>query len=335
MAGPRVACHGLFWLIATCGTLGVTVAAGCSLTNDGGEANAVREKTTSRGGQTTVAPGGSPRARDGLILFWRESPWPSIWSVRPDGSNLRWAYRTKQNAKRPTLSPGGRWIAFDGASPGKPPLVDFDIQIVRVNGKDRRTLVGSPQWELDAQWSPDGERLSYSRWRPSGQGDDWLRSEIWTVRADGGGELRLGRGIGARWSPSGKYLAFGAPTAESDGDLFVIRADGTGRRRLLATPELEQPAGWSPDGTKILFTRFNLPEGSDAFVMSADGTDVRRVTHARGDDIAAAWSPDGSRILFTSGPPGSSQIFVMDLDGSNRRDISGGEFTGSEPSWHE
>jgi hypothetical protein len=83
----------------------------------------------------TVAPS---RERGGLSLFWKQSPWPSIWSVRPDGSRLRWAYRTHQNAKRPTLSPDRKWIAFDGAAPGKAPPSDFDVEIVRRDGTGLR-----------------------------------------------------------------------------------------------------------------------------------------------------------------------------------------------------
>jgi len=79
--------------------------------------------------------------------------------MRPDGSNRHRIFRTSQNAKRPTLSPDGRWIAFDGAPPGKPALSDFDLQVVRVDGGGRQTLAESRATEIDAQWSPDGTRL--------------------------------------------------------------------------------------------------------------------------------------------------------------------------------
>lgn len=186
------------------------------------------------------------RVRTQSIFFWTDSPGPSLWAMRPDGSNRHRIYRTPQNAKRPALSPNGKWIAFDGAPPGKPPLSDFDIQIVRVDGTGRRTLAGSPATEVDAQWLPDRARLSFSREPPPA---DWRRSWIWTVRLDGSEVRRLGRGQFARWSPDGTRLVLDAPTKESEGDLFIVNADGSERRRLLATPALEQPAGWSPDGT--------------------------------------------------------------------------------------
>jgi Tol biopolymer transport system component len=310
-----------------CAALLTTVGDGCSLGGNRAETEVVPTTRETESAPNAVVPG----RMEGLILFWKESPWPSIWSVRPDGSHLRWAYRTHQNAKRPTLSPDGKWIAFDGAPPGKTPLSDFDLEIVRRDGTGLRTLTRSPQWDLDAQWSPDGALLSFSRFPPH-QVEE-AASVIWTVRRNGSGLRRLVRGFGARWSPDGKRLVFAAPMGDSDGDLFVMNADGTERRLLLATPEAKQAAAWSPDGRKILFTSFDRSAGADVFVMDADGTHVHRLTEPGATNIAAAWSPDGSKNLFTRGPPGNAELLLIDADGSHERTLSDDRFRGYEPSW--
>jgi dipeptidyl aminopeptidase/acylaminoacyl peptidase len=317
-------------VLATGGTLLVNVG-GCVPSDDADKAGS-RTATVSTQPKTTTTPETVPQERlTGLILFWRSSPWPSIWAVRPDGSRFRRVYHTRQNAKRPRLSSDRKWIAFDGAAPGKPPLTDFDVQTVHVDGSRRRTLAGTRQYEMDAQWSPDGRRLSYHSYPHEGEDDDWLRASIWTVAASGGDRLLLGLGHGARWSPDGRQLFFSAPTETSDGDLFVMNADGTGRRLLLASPELEMSADWSPDGKELLFTRFD-GSGADVMVMAADGTNVRTLTGSRGFDIAGAWSPDGTKILFTGGRAGgASELLLMDADGSKVHDVGG--HRGSEPSW--
>ena len=266
---------------------------------------------------------GPSSAGQGLIVYWKESPFPSIWAIRPDGSQARRILGNRQNAKRARLSPDRKWVAFDGAPPGKKPLSDFDIQIARLDGTDRRTLTDSDHWDIDAQWSPDGELLSFTR---GGRGQlGWPNTQIWTVRRDGTDLRHIGTGSDARWSPDGTKLAFDAPTAQSQADLFVMNADGTNRRQLLATRKLEAAAGWSPDGTKILFTRFNDNSGrnADVVVMNAGGTHRRRL--ARG--VAGSWSPKGKRIVYTD----SFQLRMMNADGSHKRRLqSAGVW---DPDW--
>jgi Tol biopolymer transport system component len=283
------------------------------------------------GAVLACAAGGAAQARSGarqaparagsLILFWSMDPYPSLWSVRPDGSQRRRVYRTRQNCKRPSLSPDRRWVAFDGAPPGKRAMTEFDVQVVRRDGSGRRSLTRSDAREIDPQWSPDGKRISYARLARA-DSSDFRKTWIWTVRPDGSGARPLVHGNTARWSPDGSRLVFSAPTRRSYGDLFVARSDGTGLRRLLATPALEQPGAWSPDGRRILFTRWSTDGGSEVFSMAAAGGDVRRLTHARGENIGGSWSPDGTRIVFSSTRHGRSHLFVMRAGGGRARELT-------------
>ena len=272
-------------------------------------------------------------ARGSLILFWsdRGRPGPSLWAMRADGSQQRLIYHAAVNAKRPTLSPDGSWIAFDGASPGKTPFSDFDVQIVRTSGAGRRTLAGTSAYEIDAQWSPDGRTLSYSRWPRAA---DWRSSSIGTVRTDGSHRRRIARGQFARWSPDGTQLVLDVPDKAGGGDLFVVNRDGSGLRRLSNAPGLEQPAGWSPDGRKILFTHYTTSGVIEIDVVRVDGAALRKLARVQGDEAGAAgWSPDGSKVLFTSQPGRHAQIFVMNANGSHRRNLSRSNYDDIATSW--
>jgi Tol biopolymer transport system component len=271
-------------------------------------------------------PGAAP-GRDskngGSIVYWSESPWPSIWSISAGGSRRHRILRNRQNAKRPRLSPDRRWVAFDGALPGKAPLSDFDIQIVGLDGSGLRTITRSRQWDVDAQWSPDGMRLSFSRLPPYAR--DEHAAALWIVNRDGSGLRRLERGFGARWSPDGTKLVYEASTGANQSALSVIGADGSDPRPLLTAPGIEQPAGWSPDGTEILFTRYDAANRPAVFVISADGTNVRRLAAG----IAACWSPDGSKILYSA--DFFTPLLVMDANGSHKHALT--TFAASEPDW--
>lgn len=259
----------------------------------------------------------------GLIVFWDDSPWPSIWAMRA-GSKPRRILRSQQNAKRPRLSPDRRWVAFDGAAPGKPAISDFDIQLVQLDGSGLRTLTDSTDWDVDAQWSPDGTSLAFTRMPPRG---GWLESWIWVVGADGTGLRRIARGQSARWSPDGTRLVLDAPTARSKGDIFIVQADGSGRRLVFASPEPDQPAGWSPNGRRILFTRFTDSSGrrSDVYTVNVDGSGLRRL----GSGVAGCWSPDGTRILYADSYLG--RLWIMKADGSGKRRLP--YAFGAEPHW--
>jgi Tol biopolymer transport system component len=260
------------------------------------------------------------------IVYWSESPWPTIWAVGADGTRNHRILRNRQNAKRPTLSPHRAWIAFDGTPPGKPVLSDFDIQIVRLNGHDRQTLTHTPDWDTDAQWSPDRSRIAFTRSPPGPH--DCTDCSIRIMRRDGSESRRIVSGGGARWSPDGRRLAY----MSLDGrDLMMIGLDGDTPHVVLAAPggTFQQPSGWSPDGRKILVTRQTDQSGRHGyvFVIDADGTGVRRL--ARG--FAARWSSNGSKILYTTSF--ASALWVMNADGTHKHRIARTVVSASDPDW--
>ena len=65
------------------------------------------------------ATGGGAKAPDrtSVISYWSDDPLPSIWTVRPNGTGRARILHTRQNAKRPRISPDGRWVAFDARVP--------------------------------------------------------------------------------------------------------------------------------------------------------------------------------------------------------------------------
>lgn len=222
-------------------------------------------------GLLVPATGAETERLGGWIVYWLESPVPSIWAVRPDGTRNHRILRGGQNAKRPRLSPDRRWVAFDGIPRGKPPLSDFDIQLVRMNGTGRRALTRSSDWDTDAQWSPDGQWISFTRSlpHPTACTDHSVR----IMRRDGSDGHRVADGCSARWSPDGTRLVY----ASTDGRrLLVVERTGGTPKLLLSGPAqaYEEPAGWSPDGKKILYTRSFF---GGLFVMNADGSHKRRI----------------------------------------------------------
>jgi TolB protein len=67
---------------------------------------------------------------------------------------------------------------------------------------------------------------------------------------------------------------------------------------------------------------------SQIFAVNADGTCETRLTHTGSSEGSPVWSPDGSRIAFCSDRTGSWNLFTMDGDGQDVRQV-----THADPSW--
>lgn len=71
---------------------------------------------------------------------------------------------------------------------------------------------------------------------------------------------------------------------------------------------------WSPDGLRIAFSRSDLYQNvSGIFVMDLDDGNVVNLTTEGG---SPSWSPDGARIAFVSWRDGTTELYVMNADGS-------------------
>jgi TolB protein len=120
--------------------------------------------------------------------------------------------------------------------------------------------------------------------------------------------------------PAPRELVF-ARGEPSKSELYVIREDGRGLRRLTRNTVGDYGPAWSPDGRRILFASGR--DGDDElYVMDANGRNVRRLTrNRRRHDLNGQWSPDGKSIAFASdrARPGEHEIFVMRANGTGAR----------------
>ena len=118
-----------------------------------------------------------------------------------------------------------------------------------------------------------------------------------------------------------------------NGDIYVVNADGTGRKRLTRDPAEEFDPAWSPDGAKILFSRSD-GRRHQIWVMNADGTDPVQITQGDSSASDAAWSPDGTRIAFTRCKAGTCDLYLMKPDGSGEERVTHAERPGAwAPTW--
>ena len=166
--------------------------------------------------------------------------------------------------------------------------------------------------------------------------------DVFVVDADGRNTRRLTQGNedalpgfygGLAWSPDGTRLAFREdPVSPGGWEIFVAQADGGGVHLVTDNDWHDFHASWSPDG-RIIFIAST--KRRVVRVMDEDGGSVQDLT-PNGWDQNPVWSPDGSRIAFSrQSPSGGSdyEIWVMDADGNNQRQLTDDDRWGENPSW--
>ena len=220
----------------------------------------------------------------------------------------------------PTWSPDGSQIAFASTRSGNP-----DIYLIDADGSNLRQLTHDPAADIWPEWSPDGTRIAFPSRRDG-------NLEIYVIDIDGTNLQRLTHTAAVEdfpaWSPDGKQIVFSR--TEGEEGTFIMNADGSGERKLLAFRVFE-PA-WSPDGRRIAF-------GSDhegfrgIYVVDVDGGNLQKLSDTRLGENCPSWSPDGARIVFASWRDGDGEIYVMDIDGGDRWKLTSNGFEDEFPAW--
>jgi Tol biopolymer transport system component len=211
------------------------------------------------------------------------------------------------------------------------PAMNQELYSVAGNGTGLVRLTWSETTEQHPDWSPDGSQIAFGSFAEG-------RQSIHVMNHDGSGERRLSPGgyegddTEPTWSPDGSQIAF-ASTRPYNGawHIWVMNADGSGLRQL--TGGFSTSPAWSPDGTRIAY----VDAGGGISVVEVEGGNPDRVTqpHAEVTDEHPAWSPDGTKLAFARRQTFESdpQLYVVDADGSNERQLTTTGGASRFPSW--
>ena len=119
-------------------------------------------------------------------------------------------------------------------------------------------------------------------------------------------------------------IAWASSRSNSKHDIWIMHADGSGKRQLTRGDNVDWYARFSPDGNRVLFTRSKsgwVPEGDaevfdkwDLWTVNIDGSDERKVAE---NGCWGTWRPTGDSIVFARGP----KVFVKDLGSGGEKEI--------------
>jgi Tol biopolymer transport system component len=209
--------------------------------------------------RSAVAPVWSPRGdRIAFALgqFFpmvpgREQMTSRLALIGADGQGLQLLTAAGDRAGFPSWSPDGQRLVYRAADAQGRGLRIIDLATNRVT-----ELTNGPHNDNFPAWSPKGDRIAFATDR---DGD----YEIYSIRPDGTELRRLTRSRGndahLSWSPDGQWIAFASArtgfvdevllhpdNGQANGEIFVMRADGSDVRRLTENPWEDATPAWKP-----------------------------------------------------------------------------------------
>jgi len=211
----------------------------------------------------------------------------------------------------------------------------FQIFYSTARGKILKQLTQGPGYNAEATLSYDGKRIVFTSTR---DGD----LDIYTMDPDGYGVKRLTQDLGYDggpfFSPDGHWIVYRAhhPTSEDEiarykallaeglveplqMDLFVMRADGSERKKITQLGGASFAPSFFPDSRRIIFaSNYENPHTSqfELYAIDRDGNHLERITQVGGFQAFPMFSPDGKRLVFASNrnstQPHEINIFIAD-----------------------
>ena len=123
-------------------------------------------------------------------------------------------------------------------------------------------------------------------------------------------------------SPTGQQIAFISDRSGTP-QLWTVDSDGSNLQRLVSEGGHCDSPDWSPDGRFILYS-WQAPGHwkHDVYVIEVATEKIFQLTLGMGSHENPTWSPDGRHIVFQSTRTGSKQIFTMNADGKNLKQLT-------------
>ncbi len=172
------------------------------------------------------------------------------------------------------------------------------VAVVNADGSGYRELTTGPDNSAFPSMAPDGIRFVYRSFDANGDGG----LKIMNIDTKATTVLTKGYDNFPLWSPRGDLIMFSRLTA-GNYEIWTIKPDGTGERKVTSGHGTDAHQGWSPDGEHIVFASSRMGFKDEAiytdapqpygeiFVMRYDGTHLEQLTDNQWEEGTPAWRP--------------------------------------------
>jgi TolB protein len=204
------------------------------------------------------------------------------------------------------------------------------VLALATGGPNPRALFESEAMVFPGCWSPDGSKIAFSSSKDG-------NPEIYVMDRDGARFERLtdhpGIDVSPTWSPTGREIAFTSDRSGSP-QVYIMDADGLNLTRISLRGSYNAEPAWSPSMEFSEIAYASRVQGAvfDIVIHDLLTKQIRQITGERGLNESPSWAPNGRHLAFASTRTGDSQIFTVNRDGSNIRQLTF-EGMSTTPSW--
>jgi TolB protein len=207
----------------------------------------------------------------------------------------------------PSLSPDGTRMVYVGGTAKGP---GDGLYITELASGNTTRLPGTTTGDWGPLWSPDGQKIAFTRGSSSGEIGALNPSNIIVTNLDGSNFHQLTKGEAANlaraWMPDGDHLLY-TDGLDDGAALHLIDVQTGEVTPLSGTNSLS--AAISLDGKRLAFHEMLPGDQVGLFVANLDGSDRKLLSD--GDPYIVTspiWSPDGNWIIASVIDPNTSQL---------------------------
>ncbi len=227
-----------------------------------------------------------------------------------------------------------------------------EIYHIQPDGRQLIRLTDHPKVDSDPTWSPDGTQIAF-RSRRDGS------SDIFIMGSDGSNPFNLvgdptdsfADEFAPKWHPNGSMMAiytdrFQPPLGNcKDGNLGVhhLAFISLENPDMFGKPSIimhfddlageQQTLGWSADGSILVFSSICNQKNSQLYGWDRETRVVTQLTVGDYSVSNPAFSPDGHYLAFSSARDGPVDLFIMNLETGEIRNLTKHPDMDRQPTW--
>ena len=253
--------------------------------------------------------------------------------------NLKKIDISKTDLWDPVLSPDGikiAFVAYDDAH-------NQQIFVINADGTGEKRLTTDVFKKWGLAWGKD--KIAYVSLGKDGlekifvmnpDGTDNRQLILDNTRQGSLPEDKSPEWAAPSWSPDGKFLLYTSLDEKAHPKMYIVNADGTGKKPVFEDGFRQWSPSFGPDGKNIVYLSYpGIKNIGELFIVDISGTARKQLTFDEINKNYPVWGPNGTiaYVSYENVSSSSEKIFAINQDGNGKRLLADSDYKQRSPSF--